>query len=119
MKHDPEEGMPDRHHIMDDLLLELQQKISMTENGRSRRMTKQTALLLSLVHAASKGKGRAFDLFWAIYRHYELDAEPDRYLEQRRFSHQVIAMSRKLVEEGKLSRKKFAAVRKILKAYSV
>jgi uncharacterized protein DUF5681 len=75
-----EERPPKRANVMDDLLLELQELITITERGKQKRITKQEALLRSLL-AKSTSSSSAFHLFWVIVRHYELDQETDKYLQ--------------------------------------
>ncbi len=65
---------------MDDLLLELQQPITISEGGRLKAITKQEALLITLAKQSLEGNTKAWDLVWAISKHYELDQEPDKYL---------------------------------------
>ncbi len=76
---DENERPPKRANIMDDLLLELQERVTITERGKQKRITKQEALLRSLL-AKSIGDVSAFRLFWAIFQHYELDQQPERPL---------------------------------------
>jgi hypothetical protein len=71
---------PKRNHFMDDLLLELQQPITISEGGKAKTITKQEALLRTLVRQCLKGNTKAWDLVWAMSKHYELDQEPDKYL---------------------------------------
>jgi hypothetical protein len=68
---------PKRANIMDDLLLELQEMITITERGKQKRITKQEALLRTVL-AKSIGDASAFKLFWAIFQHYELDHQPEK-----------------------------------------
>jgi hypothetical protein len=75
------EGLPSRAHIMDDLLLELQQPITITESGKSRRISKQQALLLAILQQVTRGKRYAWKLFWSMFTHFALDQEPDIYLQ--------------------------------------
>ncbi len=77
---DDKQYRPERAHIMDDLLLELQQDITISDCGKPKKISKQQALLLSLVTQSMKGDSRAWKLFWAMFKHYELDQEPDKYL---------------------------------------
>jgi hypothetical protein len=84
-KDDPKEFLPKRVNIMDDLLLELQEQITMQERGKSKKITKQQALLMSLVTRVLRGNTTAFSLFWAMIEHYGLDEEPDKYLTYYRF----------------------------------
>ena len=77
---DENEFLPKRVNIMDDLLLELQEQITVVEGGKSKKITKQRALLISLVTRSMRRNTTAFNLFWAIFQHYELDQEPDKYL---------------------------------------
>src|SRR5262249_8126606 len=74
------EGLPARAHIMDDLLLELQQPITITESGRSRMISKQQALRMTILQQAMMGKRYAWKLFWSMFTHFALDQEPDKYL---------------------------------------
>ncbi|SRR6266498_1369189 len=74
-----DERPPKRANLMDDLLLELQEPVTIIERGKQKPITKQEALLRSLL-AKSTGSVSAYRLFWAIFRHYELDKEPDKYL---------------------------------------
>ncbi len=74
-----EERPPKRANLMDDLLLELQEPVTIIERGKQKRITKQEALLRTLL-AKSTGSVTACRLFWAIFRHYGLDKEPDKYL---------------------------------------
>jgi hypothetical protein len=71
---------PKRANLMDDLLLELQEPITITERGKQKQITKQEALLRILL-VKSTASSSAFQLFWAIFRHYDLDQEPDKYLQ--------------------------------------
>ncbi len=89
---------PTRDHVMDDLLLELQQPITITERGRSKRITKQEALLRTLVRQCLKGNTKAWDLFWAMSKHYELDQEPDKYL--RTYRQRSPAELKEAIEKG-------------------
>jgi hypothetical protein len=76
---DEDERPPKRANLMDDLLLELQERVAVTELGKQKRITKQEALLRSLL-AKSMGNISTFRLFWVMFRHYGLDQEPDKYL---------------------------------------
>ncbi len=89
---------PKRDHIMDDFLLELQQPITISESGRSKRITKQEALLRTLVKQCLKGNTKAWDLVWAMSKHYELDQEPDKYL--RSFRERSPAELQEAIEKG-------------------
>ena len=74
-----DERPPKRLNLMDDLLLELQERITIIERGKQKRITKQEALLRTLL-AKSTESITAYRLFWAVFRHYGLDKEPDKYL---------------------------------------
>ncbi len=89
---------PKRDHIMDDLLLELQQPITISEGGRSKKITKQEALLRILARQCLKGNTKAWDLVWAMSKHYELDQEPDKYL--RSFRERSPAELQQAIEKG-------------------
>ncbi len=89
---------PKRDHIMDDLLLELQKPIAIFEGGRSKKITKQEALLRTLVKQCLKGNTKAWDLVWAMSKHYELDQEPDGYL--RSFRERSPAELQEAIEKG-------------------
>jgi hypothetical protein len=80
IKHDPKGFLPKRINIMDDLLLELQEQITIQERGKLKKITKLQALLMSLVTRVLRGNTTAFNLFWAMIEHYGLDKEPDEYL---------------------------------------
>jgi hypothetical protein len=69
---------PERANILDDLLLELQESVTITERGKQKRITKQEALLRSLL-VNSIADVSAFKLFRAIFQHYELDPQPKKY----------------------------------------
>ncbi|HYS88642.1 MAG TPA: DUF5681 domain-containing protein [Bradyrhizobium sp.] len=72
--------LPERVHMMDDLLLELQEMITVTEDGKTKTIAKQEALLHVLLKQAMMRKRNAFNLLWAMLKRYELDQEPDKYL---------------------------------------
>jgi hypothetical protein len=74
-----DERPPKRPNLMDDLLLELQEPVTIIERGKRKRITKQEALLRTLLAQSTRSVG-TYKLFWAIFRHYALDKEPDKYL---------------------------------------
>ncbi len=83
---------------MDDLLLELQQPITISEGGRLKAITKQEALLITLAKQSLEGNTKAWDLVWAISKHYEMDQEPDKYL--RSFRERSAAELQEAIEKG-------------------
>ncbi len=89
---------PKRDHFMDDLLLELQQPITISEGGRLKTITKQEALLITLAKQSLEGNTKAWDLVWAISKHYEMDQEPDKYL--RSFRERSAAELQEAIEKG-------------------
>jgi hypothetical protein len=58
-----------------DLALELQEKISLTENGKERRITKQRAFIKTLTAAAIKKDIRAVNALLACMRYFGVGAE--------------------------------------------
>jgi hypothetical protein len=77
MKKDYEVGYG-KTNMADDLLNELQQAITITdEAGKKKKITKQQTLAKSLVDQALAGSSKALSLVWASVKQYGWDKPPE------------------------------------------
>ena len=69
-------GRPKKHaSFQSDLAAELQEKLTLTENGKAQRMTKQRALIKTLTAAAIKSDMRAVHALLGCVRFFGAPAE--------------------------------------------
>ena len=72
-------GRPKRtHSFKADLISELQEKITVIENGKERRVSKQKAFVKTLTAAAIKKDIRAVNALLACMRYFGVDSDEER-----------------------------------------
>ncbi len=67
----------DRSYVKDDILKVLQQHVPVNEAGQVKRVTRQRAMVKSLVNGAIKGNSTAIGQLWKLFKHFGLDKQPD------------------------------------------
>jgi hypothetical protein len=84
----------------DELLHELQQVITINEGGKKKKITKQQALMKSLVDQALAGNSKALSLVWASVTKYGWDQTPQDVITYTVTKEQVAELKAVLADEN-------------------